>query len=74
MLSKYEGSQSMKLNVTGLVESQDQDPTLRDKEGLGLFMGLRAMREHAITHRNVFSLSSLKEKGTLDISKVRVFL
>ena len=36
---------------------------------LGLVHGLlRLMREHTITHRNVCSLSSLKERGTLDIS------
>ena len=57
-----------------LVESRDQKPLLRDKVGLGLFMGLRAMREHAIRHRDACSLSSLKERGTLDISRARVFL
>ena len=56
------------------MESRDQNPSLRDKVGLGLFMGLRAMTEDAITHRDVCSLSYLKERGTLDISRVRVFL
>ena len=64
----------MEWNVMGLVESQDQEPSLRDTKGLGLFMGLRAIREHAITHRDMCSLSSLKEKCILDISRVRVFL
>ena len=64
----------MKWNVTGLVESQEQKPSLRDKGSLSLFMGLRAMRKHAITHRDECSLSSLKERGTLDILRVRVFL
>ena len=44
------------------------------KVGLVLFMNLRPMRIHAITHRDVFRLSSLKERGILDISKVKVFL
>ena len=57
-----------------LVESWDQKPSLRDKVGLGLFMGLRSMREHVITHRDEYSLSSLKEKGILEISRARVFL
>ena len=30
------------------------------------------MREHVIMHRYACSLSSLKEKGTLDISRSRV--
>ena len=64
----------MEWNVTGLVESRDQKPSLRDKVGLSLFMGLRAMREHAIMHRDAYCLSSLKEKGTLDISRARVFI
>ena len=57
-----------------LVESQDQMSSLRNIVGLGLFMGLRAMREHAITHRDACNLSFLNERGTLDISRVRVFL
>ena len=36
-------------------------------------MGLRPVREHAITHMDARSLSSLKERGTLDISRARVF-
>ena len=61
-------------NVTRLVESRGQKPSLRERVGLGLFMGLRPMREHTITHREACSLSSLKESGILDISRVRVFL
>ena len=41
---------------------------LRESVGLCLFMGLRPTREHAITHRDVCSLSSLNERDTLDIS------
>ena len=51
----------------GLVESKVQKPLLRESAILGLFMGLMHMREHTITHRDACSLSSLKEKGTLDI-------
>ena len=40
----------------GFVESRDQKLPIRDKVGLGLFMGLRPMREHAITHRDVCNL------------------
>ena len=58
----------------GLVESQDQKPSLRNKVGLSLFMGLRPMRKHVITHGDACSLSSLKERGTLDISRAMVFL
>ena len=36
-------------------------------------MSLRPMRIHDITHSDAYSLSSLKERGLLDISKVRVF-
>ena len=64
----------MEWNVTGLVESRDLGPSLRGKVGLGLFMGLVVIKEHAIMHRDVCSLSSLKERGTLDISRVKVFL
>ena len=64
----------MEWNVIGLVESQDQKPSLRDIVGLGLFMGLRHMRIHVITHRDACNLSSVKEMGTLDISRARVFL
>ena len=58
----------------GLVESRDQKSSLRDKVGLGLFMGLRHMRIHAIMHRDTCSLSSLKKSDILDISRARVFL
>ena len=58
----------------GLVESQVGGPSLRESAGLGSFVGLRPMRKHAITHRDACSLSSLKGKGTLNISWVRVFL
>ena len=58
----------------GLVKPQDQKPSLRDKVGLGLFMGLRPMREHTITYRDACSLSSLREMGFLDISRARVSL
>ena len=57
--------------ISGIMRSK---AFTRDKVGLGLFIGLRPMREHAITHRDGCSLSSLKEKGTLDISRARVFL
>ena len=57
-----------------LVESWDQKPLLSDKLGLGLFMGLRAMREHVITYRDACNLSSFKERGTLDVSRERIFL
>ena len=58
----------------GLVESRDQKPSLRYKAGLGLSMGLRPMREHAKTHKDACSLSSLKKRGPLDILRERVFL
>ena len=58
----------------GLVESQEYKSLVRDKEGLGLFMGLRHMRIYTITHRDVCSLSSLKKSSTLDNSRVMVFL
>ena len=61
----------MEWNVTRLVESRDHKSSLRDKGGLGLFMGIRHMRLHAITHRDSCSLSSLKERDTLEISRVR---
>ena len=64
----------MEWNVTGFVESWYQKPSLRDEVGLGLFIGLRAMREHVVTNRDPCSLSSLKERGTLDISMARVLL
>ena len=57
-----------------LVESRVPRPSLRESAGLGLFMGLRPIREHVIMHRDVCSLSSLKERGILDISRARVFL
>ena len=62
------------MECKGLVESQDQKPSLKDKVGLGMFMGLRAIREHAITHIDACSLSSIKDRSTLDISRERVFL
>ena len=58
----------------GLVEPWDQKSSLRDKVGLGFFMGLKPTREHAIRHKDICSLSSFKERGTLDISIGRVFL
>ena len=45
-----------------LVESQGPKPSLRDKVGLGLFMGLRPMREHVITHKDACNISSLIER------------
>ena len=51
----------------GLVESQVQRPPLKGSAGLGLFMGLGPMREHAITHRDAYSLSSLNERATINI-------
>ena len=74
MRSKYDGSQLVELNVTRLVKLWNKKPSLRDKVGLGLFIDLRAMREHTKTHRDGSSLSSLKEWGTLDILRIRVFL
>ena len=64
----------MEWNVTKLVESRDLKTSLRDKVGLGLVISLRAVREQVITHRNMCSLSSLKERGTLNISRARVLL
>ena len=64
----------MEWNVTRLVQSRDQNPSLRAKVGLGLFMSLRHMKIQAITHRDACNLSSHKERGTLDISRARVFL
>ena len=55
------------MECQGIVESRDQELSLRDKVSLGLFMSLRPIREHAITNRDACSLSSLKERGTLDI-------
>ena len=52
----------------GLVESQVLRPSLREIAGLGLFFGLRPVKEHAIVHKDVCSLSSLKVRGTLNIS------
>ena len=52
----------------GLVESRVQRPSLRKIACLGLFFDLRPMKEHAIAHRDACSLSSLKVRGTLDIS------
>ena len=40
----------------GLVESWVRKLSLRESVGLGLFMGLKAMREHAIMHRDVHHL------------------
>ena len=40
----------------GLVQSRGPKPSLRDKAGLGLFMNLRPMREHTITHKDACSL------------------
>ena len=58
---KIEGNYSMEWNVIGLVDSHNQKGPLRNKKkGLGLFMGLRPMRVHAIMHRDVCSLPSLK--------------
>ena len=48
----------------GLVESRDQKPSLRDKEDFGLFMGLRAIREHVIMHGDACNLSFFKERGS----------
>ena len=58
----------------GLVEYWDQKPSLRDKVGLGLFIGLRSKKEHVITHKEACILSYLKKRGTLDILRVRFFL
>ena len=52
----------------GLVESWDQRPSLREITGLGLFFGLRFVKEHVIAYKDACSLSSLKVRGTLDIS------
>ena len=64
----------MEWNVTRLMEPWDQKPLQRGKVSLGLFTGLRAITKHAIMHRDACSLSSLKERKTLDISRARVFL
>ena len=52
----------------GLVECWVLRLSLREIVGLGLFFGLRPVKEHVIVHRDVCSLSSLKVRGTLDIS------
>ena len=39
MSSKYEGVYSHELNVTGLVESRVQKPSLKEIIGLGLYLG-----------------------------------
>ena len=62
------------MECSGLAKSQDQKHLLRDKGGLSLFIGLRHMRKHDIMDRDAYSLSILKEKGTLNISRARVFL
>ena len=41
---------------------------------LGLVHGLKAHEGTPITHRDTCSLSSLKERGTIDISRARVLL
>ena len=57
-----------------LEESRVRRLSLRENAGLGLFMGLRPIREHYITHKDTCSLLSLIENGILDISRARVFL
>ena len=52
----------------GLVESQVLRSSLREIVGLGLFFGLRPLKECAIAHRDACSLSSIKVRGTLYIS------
>ena len=52
----------------GLVESRVRRPSLREIADLGMFFGLRSMKEQVIAYRDVCSLSSLKVRGTLDIS------
>ena len=37
----------------GLVESRLRRPSLKEITGLGLFFGLRPMKEHAIMHRDL---------------------
>ena len=54
----------------GLVDSRDQRPLLREKADLGFFFGLWPMREHTIKHGDACTLSSLKERGTIDIHGV----
>ena len=41
--------------------------TKRESVGLSLFMDLSPMREHVIMRRDACGLSSLKERGTLDV-------
>ena len=43
-------------------------PLLREIAGLGLFLGLRPIRKHTLTHKDACSLSFLKVRGTLDNS------
>ena len=52
----------------GLVESRVRRPSLREIACLGLFFGLRPMKEHAIAHRDACTLLSLKVRNTLGIS------
>ena len=56
------------------MESQDQKSSLRDKAGLVLVTGIRPMREHVISYKDECNLSSLRERGILDISRAKVFL
>ena len=56
----------------GLVESWKL--SLRDKAGLDFFMGLSPIKEQVIMHRDACILSFLIERGTLEISRARVFL
>ena len=51
-----------------LVESRVLRPSLREIIGLVLFFDFRLVKEHAIVHRDVCGLSSLKVRGILDIS------
>ena len=51
----------------GSVESWVRRPLLREIAGLGLFFGLRPMKEPIIAYRDACSLS-LKMRDILDIS------
>ena len=50
------------------MKSQVRRTSLREITGLGLFFGLKSIKEHAITHRDACSLSSLIVRSILDIS------
>ena len=53
------------------MESRDQRPLLREKAGLVLFLGLRPMREHAITTRECVAYHLLKRGALYTFHELR---